>query len=455
MVELANIRLGDSVYVPWDQSGQLAGRAAQRHAIAYLETPQLSIVPSLVSVLAEKPFEVHHADPIRSPSAVEGGKPRRFDISIAFPPLGQRYDADVAKRDWFGRFPEPTASGAILAIRHLLSQTHRRVVVAIANSLLFSSGAELALREDLIKRGIIEAVIAMPSGLFLTNNVSFAVLILDPAGGHNQIKFINADSLRFREAISKAKCHLVNLKSLKELATNGSVSDDAAIVSNIDVFTQDAQLQVSRYVVPIASRRLRSLMEKAQTASLGDVIKTVRPMPTTAEKENALEALEVGASELTPLGFISTPGRTVSIARQVAEKSVEQFLRPLDVVLIIKGSVGKVGIVPQDVPPPGPGGWVAGQSAIVLRAKTNTIDPRALALQLRSPFGQELLNGVVSGATIPLIPLRELMRMQVLVPTLDTARRAGDALEEESRIQGEIDRLRRAQAEVAKDLWTL
>lgn len=158
------------------------------------------------------------------------------------------------------------------------------------------------------------------------------------------------------------------------------------------------------------------MMEKAQTVSLGDVITTVRPMPTTAEKENALEALEVGASELPPLGYISTPARTVSIARQVAAKNAEQFLRPLDVVLIIKDSVGKVGIVPQHVPPPGPGGWVAGQSAIVLRAKTSTIDPRALALQLRSPLGQELLSGIVSGATIPLIPLRELTRMQILFP---------------------------------------
>jgi type I restriction enzyme M protein len=166
--------------------------------------------------------------------------------------------------------------------------------------------------------------------------------------------------------------------------------------------------------------------------------------------------VEIGAAELPPLGYIRTAGRTVWVAPQVAEKNAEQFLRPLDIVLIIKGSVGKVGIVPHYVPPPGPGGWVAGQSAIVLRVTpSSTVDPRTLALQLRSPFGQELLKGIVSGATIPLIQLRELTRLPVLVPDLETARRAGEALEEESRIQGEIDRLREAQAEAARDMWTL
>jgi type I restriction enzyme M protein len=58
------------------------------------------------------------------------------------------------------------------------------------------------------------------------------------------------------------------------------------------------------------------------------------------------------------------------------EENADQFLRPYDIVLIIKGSVGKVGIVTTDVPEPQvPGGWVAGQSAIVLRAKQDVFDP--------------------------------------------------------------------------------
>jgi type I restriction enzyme M protein len=134
----------------------------------------------------------------------------------------------------------------------------------------------------------------------------------------------------------------------------------------------------------------------------------------------------------------------------------KQYLMPYDIVLIVKGSVGKLGIVPGDVPPPGPGGWVAGVSAIVLRADRKDIEPRALALQLRSPLGQALLRSIVSGGTtIQMINLHELTRLAVWLPPLAEAREAAQALEEEARIQLEINMLSRRQGEVAAGLWTL
>jgi hypothetical protein len=105
---------------------------------------------------------------------------------------------------------------------------------------------------------------------------------------------------------------------------------------------------------------------------LGDVINTVRSMPKTAEKGRRYRGIGSWRFRTATAWLYQHTLRTVTVTCEVAEKNVEQFLRPLDV---------------QDVPPPGPGGWVAGQSAIVLRAKTNTIDSRALALQLRSSFG--------------------------------------------------------------------
>jgi hypothetical protein len=68
---------------------------------------------------------------------------------------GMKYD--IVPRDLFNRFREPPTSGAILALKHLLSPAHRRVAVAVSNSVLFSTGAEQALREEVITKGMIEA----------------------------------------------------------------------------------------------------------------------------------------------------------------------------------------------------------------------------------------------------------------------------------------------------------
>ncbi|MOA09008.1 hypothetical protein D3C78_1288140 [compost metagenome] len=178
---------------------------------------------------------------------------------------------------------------------------------------------------------------------------------------------------------------------------------------------------------------------------------------TNREGEETIEAMEVSVADLPSYGFIQATGRIVKVPSSLDAKSAQQFLRPFDIVLIVKGSVGKVGIVPHDVPPPGPGGWIAGQSAIVLRVPDDSVvDARALAVLLRSAIGQELLNGIVSGASsIKLIQLRELERLPVLITDQETNDRAIHALEKEADLQQAIDRLRQEQSQTAADLWSL
>ena len=451
---LTGIKTGDSAYTPWDTGAQLATRAARCGASVYLETPLQSVIPALIGILAEQSLQIVHADPIRHPSAIENGKPRLFDVALAAPPFGLRYDLNVADRDLFNRFPERTASGAVLTLRHLLAQTRRRIVVAVTNSVLFSGGGELSMRRDLLKRGIVEAVIALPSGLFETTNIPFAVLILDPSGGHRQVRFIDADRPQFRERKSKAKAELANLEQLIRQALEGETAENVAIVPVADILANDAQLQVGRYVLPDTMKQLQARLASAETTALGDLVTTIRPLPPVPDNtddEDGIEAFEVGAADLPDHGYIVTPKRPVKVPNRI-----EQFLKPHDIVLIVKGSVGKLGIVPPNVPAPGNGGWVAGQSAIVLRGQPGSrIDPLTLALQLRSPLGQELLSGIVSGATIRLIQLKELTRLQVLVPDQETTRRAIEAFKTEVRLQEEIDRLREQQLLACAHMWTL
>ena len=133
-----------------------------------------------------------------------------------------------------------------------------------------------------------------------------------------------------------------------------------------------------------------------------------------------------------------------------------QVLCPNDIVLIVKGSVGKVGIVSGDDEPEEACAWIAGQSAIVLRVREGSrIDPRALFMQLRSPLGQQLLKGIVSGATIPLIQLKELRKLPVILPDAVTQQRAIDALEAEAVLARQIHQLREEQAFQASSLWQL
>ena len=456
MMGLISSHSNMTVYTPWDFGAQLAGRALKTEANVYLETQMHSALPALVGVLLGGSLTVIYTDPITAPLAIDNGKLLKFDTSVALPPFGLRYDLETYDRDWFGRFVERTNSGIVLTIRHLLAQTKTKIVIAAPNTLLSSPGYEKTLREDLIQKGIIETVISLPSGLFAFSNVAMSILVMNPGGGNQKIRFINADNERYREPISKAKARLTNVEQLLDIAKRNFADNDLIMVPADAVMENDAQLLVSRYLLDDSSKKLQVFLASQKTVDLGSLVSTVRPMPTVQDSQNYIEAFEVGATDLPKYGYIKTTGRSVKIDADIAQKNKHQFLKPFDIVLIVKGSVGKVGIVPTYIPEELSTGWVAGQSATILRVDDQSkINPRALAIYLRSTLGQELLKTIISGATIQLIQLRELLRLQIALPSIEEQSIIANALEEESAIQDEIDTLVNKQAKLAEKFWGL
>jgi type I restriction enzyme M protein len=198
------------------------------------------------------------------------------------------------------------------------------------------------------------------------------------------------------------------------------------------------------------------MLAASPTKALGDIVTFIRPMATPS-KEGEVKAWEVGAADLPEVAYISSPIKEVGIASASVEKNRHQFLQPLDIVLIIKGSVGRVGIVPENVPPPGEGGWIVGQSGVILRVSNHDIiNPKALVMYLRSPVGQRMLEGIaVKGATIPLIQQRELQKLPIIIPPKHEATEIGYILDKQAYIQQEIEQLRIKQIELAQRLWSL
>lgn len=455
LVGLANIGSKNFVYTPWDSSfAQLASRASMSSSDVYCESMLHSSVPALVSILSKTEFEVAISDPIQNPTAIEGGKPKLFDMTIAFPPFGMRYPVEEIRRDLFNRFPERTQIGSVLAIRHALSQTNSRLVIGVQNSVLFSHGYEKELRRDLVDRGMIDSVIAMPSGLLSQTNIAFTILILNPKGGAKSIRFINADTQEFCESVSRTKAQLINLNRLMELATSNKNSDSCAIVSVEKVLENEYQLQVDRYVVSEGRRQLEKRLSNLNTIQLGDIVRTVRAIPAGLSPDKPIAAMEIGAFDLPQFGYIEPKGKAISIDSNLAKRYEDCFLRPLDIVLIVKGSVGKIGLVPFDAPAPGNGGWVAGQSAIVLRVHPEYC-AQSLFSQLRSQMGQALLHSIVSGATIKLIQLRELMKLEIVKSTPEQDARARKIIDVEAHLEKKIKEIKKEQEELSKGEWNL
>ena len=444
-----------NVYLPWDGYGQLFGRFLKKGSRANIEVlnPDGEFYAELIQAYYEPSHSsrIQVSDPIASPSYTDKGALTTFDLVIATPPFGAKVDFERHANDPFNRFPEKSNSLSVLAIRHALKQSKGRTLVVVTNSVLFAAGGEKRLRKDLLEAGLIEAVIALPAGLLSSTAIAFSILVLNKEQLHDRVRLINCDSDKFKNAESRTRFKLANIDDIVDLALDRAESPDLQIVHRDELFRNDMNLLPSRYVMDDAMSRIDKLLSAYRTRRLEDQAAIIRPGLST-NTDGLIPAFEVGAQDIQNSGYLDTPQKNTEVSG--SPKNETQFLRPLDIVMVIKGSVGKVSIAPTDTPPPGPGGWVVGQTIAVIRNEGG-IDPRALVVFLRSDLGQELIRRLVAGAVIPFIQTRELRQLKIPVLNTEQEHQAIAVLERQQGVNREMLRLKKELESIQVSAWQL
>ena len=467
MVRLATTDATHSVYCPWESSGQFVGTLLDQDMRLYLETSFSTPMPALLSLFRSAPTEIVLNDPLRSPSAIKAGHLEKFDAALSVPPWNMSVPDEVAMTDLYGRFPVKKATGNGLHVQHIVAQTEGKAALIVPNSFLFGPGRDREVREYLLGKGWVKAVIALPPGLFSATNIPSTLLLLDTQEITRNVSFVDATQAYFTKALTKGRMTLANTDVIVSFCS-GSGADPLLVdelgdtlAARIDVdaiLANDASLQVDRYVIANEQRAMQAALSSMHTVEMGDVVTVLNPIPNKdrgVDSPTAVEVFEVGAVDLPSAGYIRTPQRKIKVqlSSRRSGNSEDVFLRPYDLVLIVKGSTGKIGIVPKSAPPPGPGAWIAGQSAVVLRAPSRDVDLRGLGLWLRSKLGQQLLDSIKSGAAIPMMSIATLRRLKVIALLPQWTQLAIGVLEEEDELQYKIEVLRDQQASIAEQLW--
>lgn len=168
--------------------------------------------------------------------------------------------------------------------------------------------------------------------------------------------------------------------------------------------------------------------------------------------ESGLEVLEIGAADIPVRGYVDKPLKTALLSEEIPSIN---FAKYKDIVIVIKGSVGKVGIISSYAPSPGKGGWVLGQSAIIVRVNSDAIDPDSLLIYLRSKIGQSLLNNITSGSTIPFIKISDLKEIPIIIPDKKTQEDMSNTLETEDKISQKIKKLQDDQVALTDGVWNI
>jgi len=450
LIELIAPAPNSELYIPWDYSGQLAARAVRRDVQVSLEMPITTFASQVLTLTGKGGWRLHASDPVRNPGLEEEGRLKRFQAAIAVPPMGIRYDRELVDLDSFDRFVERTNSGNILQLRHLIAQTAGRIAVVVPNTVLFSVGAERSFRQSLVEQGLIETIIALPPGL-MELAVPVAVLILNTEKPSRRIRFIDATSDEFQVTADKRRAVLRNPDALAQLARGSTFHPCVIDIQPAQVREHDYNLEASRYLLGnVAQQQARSL-ENLPLGKLSEHFEIVRARQH-ATSTSGVPIREIQAADVPDYGATLSASKE-SLFDLNSPRAEAYFLRPHDVLLAIKGSVGKVGIV-SEVPEAGEGGWLAGQSFVVLRAKENTnYSPVALLLFLRSALGQTLLKSQVVGASMPTLQLASIKDLSIPQLGQDELNTITSVFQKEIEIQREIHALYEQQARLSADIW--
>jgi len=201
-------------------------------------------------------------DTLNNPLLVENDHLMKFDNIVANPPFSlKKWGAEHAEADKYKRFwrgVPPKDKGDFAFITHMVETAKPktgRIAVIVPHGVLFRSGAEGKIREQLIKENIIDAVIGLPAGLFQTTGIPVAVLVIDRSrekGGANEKKkdifFIEA-SKEFKA--NKAQNILAEENIEKIYSTykkRKDVEKFARSVNFKELEENDFNLNITRYV---------------------------------------------------------------------------------------------------------------------------------------------------------------------------------------------------------------
>ncbi len=217
------------------------------------------------------------------------------------------------------------------------------------------------------------------------------------------------------------------------------------------IASQDYVLTPARYAHPAVPKHAGGERRQPVT-TLGEIAEVVKPqfLPGGEGARKGVEVSEVSPGDVPEYGYLETGARSRLVDSSTFASRSKQILQPNDVLLSSKGTIGRVGIVGRLE---GNQPLLASQSLLILRIREGSaVDPRYLAMYLRSPVAQRTLESLAVGMTIRNISLSDIKALEIPLAKLDQTQliQAFDKLAE---LQESLKNAKTDQRTIATKVW--
>ena len=217
-------------------------------------------------------FSIVREDTLAHPAFVDGSHLRKFDIVLANPPYSiKTWDREAFMNDKWGRNflgTPPQGRADYAFFQHILASMNEetgRCAILFPHGVLFRK-EEQELREQLVKKDLIECIIGLGPNLFYNSPMEACIIICNTHKSPDRaekIMFINA----VNEVIRKnAESYLTDehITKIANAFFDYTESEGfCTIVQNADILKENSTLNISYYVSAGTSSLLNISLEDA------------------------------------------------------------------------------------------------------------------------------------------------------------------------------------------------
>jgi len=196
--------------------------------------------------------DILQGDTVADPQHIDQGELKRFDMVIANPPFSANYSDIKNFRDRFHYWMPKKKKADFMFVQHMISvlKDNGRMAVVMPHGVLFRGSEEKSMRQWMIKRGMLEAVIGLPQGLFYGTGIPASVLVINKKDSANRKKvlFINADR-EYKEGKNQNKLRPEDIAKIGyAYRKKEELNAYSKLVSFEELEKEDFNFNIRRYV---------------------------------------------------------------------------------------------------------------------------------------------------------------------------------------------------------------
>lgn len=179
-----------------------------------------------------------------------------FDFVVANPPFSTKaWGSGLSANNRFGRFDigmPPEKNGDFAFLLHILASMKATGsgAVILPHGVLFRGNKEAELREKILKRGYVKAIIGLPANLFYGTGIPASIIVLDKSGAcENRPVFMIDASRGFIKDGNKNRLRERDIHKITDAYTRElEIAGYSRLVPYADITRNDFNLNIPRYI---------------------------------------------------------------------------------------------------------------------------------------------------------------------------------------------------------------